>query len=168
MKKNMTNECDNCIIKMVCVKACDKFECPSLVSEITKLIALRMITSDNNLRYETDDGYEVDITSHKVRIYRYESLHREDGPAVTYSCGTQQWCKNGLLHREDGPAIIYTNGTQMWYIKGKLHRKDGPAVIYFDGSIEYWQYGKLHRENGPAIILSNGTESWYKNGRAIY
>jgi hypothetical protein len=43
----------------------------------------------------------------------------------------------GELHREDGPAIIWTDGSQFWYINGQLHREDGPAVIYADG-MQFW------------------------------
>ena len=45
--------------------------------------------------------------------------------------------KHGELHREDGPAVIYTNGSEEWYINDKLHREDGPAVIWEDGT-KYW------------------------------
>ena len=77
--------------------------------------------------------------------YRNENgeKHREDGPAVIYSDGTQCWCKNGKLHREDGPAAIYSNGTQCWYKNDKLHRENGPAVIYPNGRKEWWESDKF-------------------------
>jgi hypothetical protein len=112
--------CDTCIIKIVCAKACDDFEYPSLVSEITQLVALRMISLRNNLWYVSDDGYKVKVTSEKVKIYKNESLHREDGPAVVFSNGNQWWYKNGKRHRDNGPAIIYASGAQMWYEDGKI------------------------------------------------
>jgi len=46
-------------------------------------------------------------------------LHREDGPAVIRTDGSQSWYKDGELHREDGPAVIWADGTQLWYKDGK-------------------------------------------------
>ena len=45
-------------------------------------------------------------------------LHREDGPAVIYPDGRQEWYRNGHLHRDNGPAAIYPDGTQYWYRNG--------------------------------------------------
>ena len=39
-------------------------------------------------------------------------------------------CQNGLRHREDGPAIKYITGSEEWYLNGKRHRTDGPAIMY--------------------------------------
>ena len=70
-------------------------------------------------------------------------LHREDGPAMIFSDGSQYWYKNGYLHREDGPAEIYPDGTQEWYINGERHREDGPAVISTNGR-QYWYINGYH------------------------
>jgi hypothetical protein len=54
-------------------------------------------------------------------IYTLNGIyHREDGPAVIYSSGSQWWYKNNERHREDGPAIISQNGSQCWYKNDKL------------------------------------------------
>jgi hypothetical protein len=45
-------------------------------------------------------------------------LHREDGPAIVWSCGDKHWYKNGQLHREDGPAVEYNNGQREYWIDG--------------------------------------------------
>lgn len=34
-----------------------------------------------------------------------------------------------MLHREDGPAVEWKDGSEEWYINDVLHREDGPAVI---------------------------------------
>jgi len=83
----------------------------------------------------------------------FGKLHRENGPAVIYSDGTQEWHLNDKLHREDGPAVedlrcfapanIYPNGEQHWYLNGDLHRDDGPAIIYADGSQVWYRRGDL-------------------------
>ena len=56
----------------------------------------------------------------KAQIYTNDKgqYHREDGPAIIWSDGTQYWCINGKIHREDGPAIITRHGTQFWYMDG--------------------------------------------------
>lgn len=50
--------------------------------------------------------------------------------------------RGGLLHREDGPAVIWTDGTQLHYADGKLHREDGPAVHGGPGGSEWWREGR--------------------------
>ena len=69
----------------------------------------------------------------------------------------------GQFHRKDGPAVTYSDGSQYWYKNDKRHREDGPAVIYPDGSQEWWINGKYHRENGPAIIFPDGEQLWFLN-----
>ena len=71
-------------------------------------------------------------------------LHREDGPAIIYIGGVEEWYRNGKLHREDGPALIANNGkTQEWYRNGMLHREDGPALIWEDENREeYYLHGE--------------------------
>ena len=82
-------------------------------------------------------------------------LHREDGPAVIYADGSQEWYINGDLHREGGPAIINADGSQEWYINGKRHRVDGPAIVYADGSQSWWLNGEYYRYDGLPYILDN-------------
>ncbi|MCK5016055.1 MAG: hypothetical protein KAS32_03195 [Candidatus Peribacteraceae bacterium] len=69
------------------------------------------------------------------------------------------------LHREDGPAIIYSNGTQHWFINGERHREDGPAITRIDGSEDWYVNGRRHREGAPARIYTNGEVSWWHHGR---
>ncbi len=49
---------------------------------------------------------------------------------------------NDILHREEGPAIIFPDGTEEWYCWGSLHRIDGYAATYPDGKKECYIYGK--------------------------
>jgi hypothetical protein len=51
--------------------------------------------------------------------------------------GTERWYLNDKLHREDGPAVTWSYGTKVWYLNDKLHRTDGPAIEGADG-IDYW------------------------------
>jgi len=96
--------------------------------------------------------------------------HREDGPAVEYDNGDQEWYLHGLLHREDGPAITTAAGDQYYYQHGQLHRDpeaDGsiePAVIETCNGLEEWRrHGLLHRDGAPAVI-SDAQQRWYRNG----
>lgn len=63
------------------------------------------------------------------------------------------WHLGDLLHREDGPAVIRSNGTEVWYRFGKIHREDGPAIIHREGSAvgESWYYegNLLYGVTGP-------------------
>jgi hypothetical protein len=52
------------------------------------------------------------------------------------------WFCNGLIHRDDGPALILSDGTDVWYYQGRIHRDDGlPAIICEDGTLEYYVNG---------------------------
>lgn len=54
------------------------------------------------------------------RWYNQEgNIHREDGPAVEWTDGSNWWYINGNVHREDGPAIEDVNGEKIWYINGQ-------------------------------------------------
>jgi hypothetical protein len=41
------------------------------------------------------------------------------GELYEWADGNKWWYLNGLLHREDGPAIEYTTGRNDWYLQGK-------------------------------------------------
>jgi hypothetical protein len=96
--------------------------------------------------------------------YKDGQLHRNDGPAITFSNGTVMWYKDGKLHREDGPAIYFPLGVEMWYMHGLLHREDGPAIKTNDGLSKWYINGQLHRDDGPAVEYPDGSCEWWVNG----
>ncbi|RTK95513.1 MAG: hypothetical protein EKK64_06740 [Neisseriaceae bacterium] len=61
--------------------------------------------------------------------FRYNFVEQENGTKEYYNS------KNSL-HKENGPAVIYSNGDEEWWFLGRKHRIDGPAVIY--GNKQYW------------------------------
>jgi hypothetical protein len=79
----------------------------------------------------------------------------------------QIYYKNNKFHREDGPAVIFNNGRQEWWIEGKRHRINEPAVISADGRQEWYFEGKLHRIDGPARLWVNGNHEWWKEGNYL-
>ncbi len=71
--------------------------------------------------------------------------------------------ENGVLHREDGPAVIYNSGEENWYKKGRIHRENGlPAIIKKEYKL-YIVNGKKHNEYGPGYENIDGTIWWYLN-----
>lgn len=50
------------------------------------------------------------------------------------------WVNDNLqYHRENGPAVIHSDGTQEWWQNGKLHREDGPAIgLHPQKCFNYW------------------------------
>jgi hypothetical protein len=87
--------------------------------------------------------------------------HREDGPALVYSDGWEEWRIHGQLHREDGPARTLPEGDEEWWLNGERHRIDGPAWRSFKEPgrlvLERWYVdGKVHREDGPASRWKGG------------
>lgn len=111
-------------------------------------------------------------TSHAVktengisRIWKTgHCIHREDGPAIELSDGTEIWVKKGKIHREDGPAVIFPTGSMVWFIKNKIHRTDGPAIVYSDGNKEWYHKGKCHMSYVP-MEQSNRTQETEDNRR---
>ena len=85
---------------------------------------------------ETKDGV--------VHVKR-RKIHREDGPAVEWDCGSEEWFWNGVRHRTDGPACTFNEGSTEWYINGKLHREDGPAFVWGEDA-QWWLEGKEYTE----------------------
>ena len=47
-----------------------------------------------------------------------DKLHRENGPAVIYPDGGEEWHYNGFPHRADGPAVTTADGRLIWYWHG--------------------------------------------------
>jgi hypothetical protein len=74
--------------------------------------------------YRNPEIYEVELDKRaSIGIYiicYYENVrpHRDDGPAIIYSCGTKDYYRNGFLHRDDGPARIYADGTKEYWQNG--------------------------------------------------
>ncbi len=116
---------------------------------------------DEDGQWHRDDGPAVIESNGSQWWFRHGEIHRDDGPAMIYSVGRLEWCQYGEYHRDDGPARIHVDGTQEWYQHGKLHRDDGPAVIYANGAQEWYQHGDLHRDDGPARIWPDGSQQWY-------
>lgn len=53
----------------------------------------------------------------------------------------QDWYVDGIHHREDGPAIIDTDGTEYWIRHNNFHRVDGPAFCDPRGHREFYLNG---------------------------
>jgi hypothetical protein len=81
-----------------------------------------------------------------------------------YSNRIEYQNEQGFLHREDGPAVIWNNGNEEWFNNGKPHRENGPAVVHIDGFKEWWFNGVCHREDGPAVEWNDGTKQWLLYG----
>lgn len=67
----------------------------------------------------TDKRCPIDYKNHTCFRNTQGQLHKDDGAALIWPGGTQEWYLNGMRHREDGPAIIYPDGTQYWYLNNK-------------------------------------------------
>jgi hypothetical protein len=107
------------------------------------------------------------IQTNSYQVWRRNGkLHREDGPAVVYESGAQEYWLDDKRHCVEGPAIIWANGSQEWWYEGKRHREGGPAIMLADGTHEWWYEGKRHREDGPALIAIYGV-AYYVNGVVI-
>lgn len=69
-------------------------------------------------------------------------------PRCSYNeiCGeTVYRLPDGIIHREDGPAISYSNGAyQEWQVHGKTHRLDGPAII--GRTLKEWWINDYHAD----------------------
>lgn len=64
---------------------------------------------------------------------------------------TEYW-KDGCFHRDEdeGPAVIFSDGTQEYWIYGMLHRRKGPAIIYTCGRKLWYLYS--HRSTAEEVF----------------
>jgi len=124
--------------------------------QVPSLLAVLLFTNRCGIKIPKDIRKKLLKYFAKVYIYDYTLID-----------GIHEYKVDGNLHREDGPAVIWPSGTQQWYLNGKLHREDGPACIWVDGSQSWYLNSKLHREDGPAFIEANGTQEWYINGKHV-
>lgn len=114
------------------------------------------------------NGPAVKHPDKSVEYYRYDQLHREDGPAkIDPNTGLKEWWIENKRHREDGPAVTGPE-TEQWWRRGVLDRPedDGPAV-FFRGKKMWICNGSIHRSEskGPAVEHSDGTKKeWYNDG----
>lgn len=79
--------------------------------------------------------------------YDHDKLNRIGGPAVITPEG-EFYFSNNMPHRQDGPAVKLTNGTERWFTHGELNRIGGPAItIYSDDgmlkSMQQWENNVL-------------------------
>ncbi len=121
-----------------------------------------IVWSDDDGQWHRDDGPAILWPDGTQDWYRHGKIHREDGPAVIRADGTRIWWQNGERHRDNGPAVIRADGRQEWWQHHRRHKDDGPAVIAADGTQEWWQHGRLHRDDGPAVIIADGAQEWYQ------
>lgn len=104
-----------------------------------------------------------ELTRNGVDQYCYEG-HPFNGVAKD-DLGRCHHYRLGRLHREDGPAIEYPDGSEEWHLNGEIHREDGPALIdTFLNLVQYRQNGKKHREDGPAVIEEGAPPEWWLFG----
>jgi len=68
--------------------------------------------------------------------------------------GLTQYLKFGQRHRDDGPAMFSTDGTQHYYQNGKRHRIDGPSIINPNGHIGYFIHGIQTTKEGMELYVS--------------
>ena len=85
-------------------------------------------------------------------------------PYLNSSCNA--WYKDGFLHKEDGPAIKWNNGDEEWFIYGKLHQLECPAITRY-GTKQWFKNGRRHRIDGPAVEYANGHKEWWINGMIL-
>ena len=110
-------------------------------------------------------GYNAKTQYKEIQESEYYNLKNKSGRFLVIRPNkSRAWYENGNLHRTDGPAIIWKCGSSFWYQNGKPHREDGPAVIYLEGTDGWFLNGKLHRTDGPAVYLENGGGMYYLNG----
>ena len=74
----------------------------------------------------------------------------KDVPTEVWSSGTKVWLDDDrLYHRESGPAVESSLGSEEWYIHGLRHRENGPAIEWSDGAKEWWHQGRFTRREAP-------------------
>jgi len=87
--------------------------------------------------------------------FRFNKLHRTDGPAVEVGKTGDRGLSFSFMHNEYGAPNLYNVYTDRYYSNSKLHRIGGPAVVGTDGTYEYRVLGVLHRDSEEPTAIIN-------------
>ena len=141
------------------------------ITGVSEIMAERL---GGRIVHSDDIGFCVEDFDRNRTWYKVGTTtkHREGGPAVELSSGTNVYYINGIIHREDGPAITKSNGEQYWFHNGLRNspNADTAAIRLDNGTEVYFKKGLLHRDGDlPAAVLveANGdcTKIWAQNGK---
>lgn len=97
------------------------------LSQLTKLhrIAIKIISSKLS-RISTDYleiiEEEPDKIIDGIKIWKYDVNHELHVDLD----GTRLWLFNNNTHREDGPAVEYPDGSEEWWLNGNYHGRTKP------------------------------------------
>ena len=64
-----------------------------------------------------------------LKINSYLEIPKDFTGIAECPNGTKVWYKEGKRHREDGPAVIYSGGGNQWWIDGNWYPFTGPVYI---------------------------------------
>jgi len=124
-----------------------------------------MLSKERNQNGWTKKSFSGGYTLEHILgdIYYFDTLgnrHRDDGPAVIRSDGTQEWYQNGLHHRDNGlPAVETNNGNLSWYRNGNL-------ICYYNKfDAEFWAgppyvtaQEKVDEVEGMGLVFPDSTK----------
>jgi len=85
--------------------------------------------------YKNFDNIRLFHFDDDIQYYKGYIIHREDGPAIEWDEGDEEWIVNGKLHREDGPALTWCNQNK-WWLNNKQYSKE-----------EYWNIINLRNKS---------------------
>ncbi len=118
--------------------------------------------------------FEFHQNYNKTWFSRNGKIHKTNGPAVLWNCGTKEWFFTGKPHRGgDEPAVqstwvdswhIFKGQKNEWIVNGERHRENDMPAVVDQGRREWFVNGRLHRTLGPAIESESGAKEWYVNG----
>lgn len=54
-----------------------------------------------------------DSSASVQHVNELNEFHCDEGPALVWEDGTQAWYQNGVIHKEDGPAVESSIGTNL-------------------------------------------------------
>ena len=70
--------------------------------------------------------------------------------------GTERWFnEKGQIHRDGGPAETWTDGSKLWYKHSELHREDGPAIEWGDGTNSWYLNNIIYSAAEYLIVMRN-------------
>ena len=111
------------------------------------------------------NGLVVDKNGNK-RWYANDQLHREDGPAIEWAIGLQEWYfKNIFVGYGDHP------NPELWARLTSTEVNGGPllngCIVFLRGDKFWYKDDKLHREDGPAVEFADGIKGWCLHGEYL-
>ena len=99
-----------------------------------------------SIRYDITENYKRKIFEIVEDYIRTIDEKDTADMLIIKKNGIMEKCSNNYQNNcENGPAIIYPDGREEWRVNENLHRIDGPAMTDKKGNLYWYVHGKEYK-----------------------